>query len=104
MPELPEVETIRRGLAGPLVGEKITDVIVDSPKQFFGDSTSLVGCKITDVQRRAKLLLIELDDNRALGIHLKMTGQLLWKGDKGEMVMGGHPEQGYIDTLLVHPF
>jgi formamidopyrimidine-DNA glycosylase len=99
MPELPEVETIRRGLAQYLPGKTITVVEVLTSKQFIGDPQSIVGQKIQDIGRKGKLLLMELNDKRTLATHLKMTGQLIWKAPAGEMVMGGHPEQAYIESL-----
>ncbi|CAN5166915.1 DNA-formamidopyrimidine glycosylase [soil metagenome] len=99
MPELPEVETIRRGLDPHLTGRVIEGVTVETPKQFIGDPRTLANIAITKTDRRGKLLIFELADGRFLTIHLKMTGQLLWKGVKGESVMGGHPSQTYIDEL-----
>ncbi len=99
MPELPEVETIRRGLDPHLTGRVIEGVKVETPKQFIGDPRTLAGVGISKTDRRGKLLIFHLDDGRFLTIHLKMTGQLLWKGIGGESVMGGHPAQSYIDEL-----
>jgi formamidopyrimidine-DNA glycosylase len=62
MPELPEVETIRRQLQGQIVGKK------------------LEGRKITGVRRRAKLLIIDFADGGSLVFHLKLTGQLIFNG------------------------
>lgn len=99
MPELPEVETIRRGLAAALPGKTITKTDVRLAKILQGDPASLAGVTIQAVQRRGKLLLIELVDGRTLAIHLKMTGQLLFKDAAGGLVMGGHPAQSYLDQL-----
>lgn len=99
MPELPEVETIRRGLVAKMLGAVIEKVEVTSPKQFIGDPRTLKGATIVDLTRRGKLLIFHFDDNRFMGVHLKMTGQLLWKGVEGDAVMGGHPAQSYIATL-----
>jgi formamidopyrimidine-DNA glycosylase len=98
MPELPEVETIRRGLLPRLTGAVIRGVDVRSAKQFFGDADSLVGRKIIGLERFGKLIVLRLDDARSLTIHLKMTGQLLWKGNEAA-VMGGHPSAGYLVGL-----
>lgn len=100
MPELPEVETIRRGLAPRMTGSVIKGVEVLLPRLFKGDAATLTSAKITAVERQGKLLLLRLNDDRCITIHLKMTGQLLWQGkNHDDSVMGGHPEQGYIDTL-----
>jgi formamidopyrimidine-DNA glycosylase len=79
MPELPEVETIRRGLSDKIVGKKITDLTFDWPNSFQGDSADVVGKKVVSVQRRAKTIQVELNDDRNLLFHLKMTGQLIWR-------------------------
>lgn len=76
MPELPEVETIKRGLEKKIVGLKIKSVKVLSAKNFIGDPQNIIGQKITAVDRRAKIIILKLEINFLL-IHLKMTGQLL---------------------------
>lgn len=83
MPELPEVETVRRGLLRLIVGKRIVAFRVwDSPKSFPNDQTTvdefMIGATIIDVRRRAKVLLIDLDTKYTLVIHLKMTGQLVY--------------------------
>lgn len=82
MPELPEVETIKNGLARLLPGLTISGVDFDWPKGFPnapGDVAAfLIGAKVVEVKRRAKVLLIELSSKYSLVIHLKMTGQLVF--------------------------
>ncbi len=81
MPELPEVETIKRDLSRLIVGKKILDVTTDSPKQvkpLLGKvKKAVIEAKIKKIERRAKLLLIFLSNGRILAIHLKLTGRLL---------------------------
>ena len=102
MPELPEVETVRRGLSELLPGRMITAAYqIDSPKSFPNAPKDvaefLVGAKVLYVKRRAKVLLIELSSNYSLVIHLKMTGQLVFRG---ETVFGaGHPNDSLIGEL-----
>jgi len=83
MPELPEVEVIRRDLEREVVGKKIKGVDVDAMrsvrrhrmrKQFTG---LLIGRKITGVERRGKYLVLKLDSGDVLVVHLGMSGQLL---------------------------
>jgi formamidopyrimidine-DNA glycosylase len=83
MPELPEVEVIKRDLEREVVGRKIKSVEVNGTrtvrrhrnrKEFIG---LLDGRKITHVDRRGKYLVVRLDDGNALIIHLGMSGQLL---------------------------
>jgi formamidopyrimidine-DNA glycosylase len=81
MPELPEVETIRRQLEKSVVGKKIVAVDVLSAARLNVGAASLkqsaVGAKIIAVRRRAKLLMIDLSNKYSLAIHLKMTGRVL---------------------------
>lgn len=82
MPELPEVETVRRGLSRLIVGKKVIHVTCDTPKSFPNPSGEvaqfLIGASVTAVHRRAKVLLIELSSGYTLVTHLKMTGQLVY--------------------------
>ena len=99
MPELPEVETIRRGLEPRLIGRTIDRAEVRAEKLFVGDPESLVGASVTRIGRYGKLLVFYFDNELALTVHLKMTGQLIWRGEGAETVAGGHPEKSYIDPL-----
>ena len=81
MPELPEVETIRRQLAQDIVSKKIAQVKVLSSKQFVGNPDDIIGAEIIKVWRRAKLLGIELNNELTVLIHLKLTGQLVFVAD-----------------------
>jgi formamidopyrimidine-DNA glycosylase len=92
MPEMPEVETIRRDLSA-LLGKKITALKILSPKSashsaaFF--EKSLLGNKLIKVDRRGKLLILSISNGLFLLIHLKMTGQLIYQS-KNLKVVGGH--------------
>src|SRR3989344_181488 len=78
MPELPEVQTIVDQLADKLVGKRIVGVEIRLPKIFQGDKKSVIGAKIRGVERRAKIILLHLDNDYTLAVHLKMTGQLIY--------------------------
>lgn len=82
MPELPEVETVRIGLAALLPKRQVTDVRHDWPKSFPNAQADvrhfLIGARVQGVRRRAKVLIIDLDTRYSLVIHLKMTGQLVF--------------------------
>jgi formamidopyrimidine-DNA glycosylase len=78
MPELPEVETIRRGLEKYIIGYTVNDIEIRLAKQFHGDTKNVIGGKIITVRRYGKGLLIDLDNGYSLAIHVKMTGQLLF--------------------------
>lgn len=81
MPELPEVETIRKGLQTLLVGHKIRDVIINLPKQLNGEPEYIIGTKIREVKRFGKGLVIDLENGYSITIHVKMTGQMLYKAE-----------------------
>lgn len=85
MPELPEVETIKRDLEKIIVGKKILEVCVHNPKVIRESSADkfkkeLSGVTIKGVLRKAKVLILELSNGKFLVIHLKMTGQLVYPG------------------------
>jgi len=80
MPELPEVETIRRGLEKYLVGHKILDVEVRVAKLFEGDSNKVIGARVKEIRRFGKGLVIDLSNRYSLAIHIKLTGQLIYRG------------------------
>lgn len=101
MPELPEVETVKRGLNRLVVGRVITSVDHNWPKGFPNTAADvdafLVGATITEVRRRAKVLLVDLSTEYTLVIHLKMTGQLVYRGT--EAFGAGHPNDSLIGVL-----
>lgn len=81
MPELPEVETIRRDLGKAIVGKMIAQFQVLNKKSVAPGNivARLRNLKIKKVDRRAKLLIFELSNGEHLLIHLKLTGQLIYK-------------------------
>lgn len=87
MPELPEVETVVRSVAGYITGQPIEAVTLSSHRVTRGDRAStiqaLVGATISAVRRHGKQILIELDRG-LLYIHLGMTGNLLWNATPGK--------------------
>lgn len=101
MPELPEVETIRRGLQKLIVGYTV-EVVEYTNAKSFPNATSdvedfLIGARIIFIRRRAKVLLIDLSSNYTLLVHLKMTGQLVFRG---ETTFGaGHPNDSLVGSL-----
>lgn len=101
MPELPEVETVRRGLERLIVGRRIVRVEHDTDKSFPNAPADveqfLLKSHVKAVGRRAKVLLIDLDTDYSLVIHLKMTGQLVFRGD--EHFGAGHPNESLIGEL-----
>lgn len=101
MPELPEVETVRRGLHELIIGRVVQAEAHDTPKGFPNTSADvqqfLIGATIIDVRRRAKVLLIDLSTDYTLVIHLKMTGQIVFRGE--EVFGAGHPNDSLIGEL-----
>jgi formamidopyrimidine-DNA glycosylase len=94
MPELPEVETIKRGLKKAIVGKKISDIKVLKSKSFQGDIKEVIGSIIKDINRRAKVLILEIQNSKTkqlkyLLIHLKMTGQLIIRLQTKEKITKG---------------
>lgn len=77
MPELPEVETIRRDLAKAVIGQVIAGIEVRTTKSFPGKPATVIGQKIRKVSRLGKAIVIVLEKNRLL-VHLKMTGRLIF--------------------------
>ena len=85
MPELPEVETIKRELEKTVLGKKIIDVIINNPQVIKEPKKEdfVKGLKniiIKNVLRKGKLLILELSSGKSLLIHLKLTGQLIYPG------------------------
>ncbi len=101
MPELPEVETVRRGLQRLIVHKKVVQVTHDTPKSFPNAESDvhefLIGATIVEARRRAKVLLIDLSTGYTLVIHLKMTGQLVFVGT--ERWGAGHPNDSLVNNL-----
>jgi formamidopyrimidine-DNA glycosylase len=82
MPELPEVETVRRSLIDKIVGQRICSLRVGDFPGVLGDErvedvlARINGRAVQSIRRRAKYLFIDLDDGTAIVIHLRMTGRL----------------------------
>lgn len=106
MPELPEVENLRRGLERAIVGQKIKRVEVKKPKLVSGRGNvrtasrtkthefihELVGERINAVERRAKNLIFKLSAGKIILAHLKMSGQFAYQDfKKNTPLVGGHP-------------
>ena len=82
MPELPEVESVRRAIAPALEGRTLVEVEIDDPRLTrpfdpLEVAAELRGERVTRIDRRGKYLIVRFDSGRALLIHLRMTGTLL---------------------------
>lgn len=101
MPELPEVETVVRGLNRLILKKKITQVKHDWPKSFPNLEKDvndfMIGAEIFKVQRRGKAIIIKLNNGWALVTHLRMTGQIVYRGE--ENWGAGHPNDDFLNDL-----
>ena len=96
MPELPEVESLRRDLEATLVGRRFASVDVRLPKQVVAPTglsvADLIGKRIERLWRRAKFLVFDLSDGLALVFHLRLAGQLVHRdAENTTLAEGGHP-------------
>ena len=90
MPELPEVETVRRRLAPHVVGRtiaaaEITDLRLTRPEPPPLVAARLRGDRVSELERRGKYLLIGLGSGATLVVHLRMTGNLRWQPEPFEL-------------------
>ena len=105
MPELPEVETLRRALEASIVGREIAEFVVRLPKVFRAaeglSASDLVGARFVGVARRGKFLVFGLSDGLSLVFHLRLSGQLVLRRGCETVLAGGHPIPRY-DAPLPH--
>ena len=115
MPELPEVETIRKGLQKVIVGRKIEKFESKDLKVVQFKPEEIEDTKIESIDRRAKMLVFNLSNKKSILIHLKMTGQLIWEACAGGTefclkksrstsltagrIAGGHPSPDWVAKL-----
>lgn len=100
MPELPEVETVVRSLRPYVVGRSVTSIQILKSKSFpdAKRKDKILNQKIVQVWRRAKLIIMDLENGVHLVTHLKMTGQLLYRSGK-QLAGGGHPTADVLAQL-----
>lgn len=98
MPELPEVETIKLQLQKYLVKHRINDIQVYWKKTFSSNQQLLIGATIKAIRRLGKVLVFDFSNDYSLVVHVKMTGQLIYRGPNlkspakiSEKVTGGIP-------------
>jgi formamidopyrimidine-DNA glycosylase len=100
MPELPEVETVRRGLSEILPGAKLLNVEIREPKSARGDLNQLTHARAKSLRRFGKMLVIDFDNNFSIAVHLRMTGQLIFRDQKSQnQFAGGHPTDSAMGAL-----
>ncbi len=101
MPELPEVETVRRGLEELLPGREIREVTIIWEKSLQASQADInkyiIGSSVLSVERRGKMLEVKLSSQYSLVVHLKMTGQLVYRGKQN--FGAGHPNDSLVGEL-----
>ena len=105
MPELPEVETVRRGLAPAMQGGVIARARINRPdlRWPFPENMAgrLTGQKILGLRRRSKYILIDLASGESLLIHLGMSGRMLVSGDPLGQFVHDHPAPAKHDHVVI---
>lgn len=104
MPELPEVETIKRELEKTVLGKKIIEVCLHHPKVIREPSAEkfkkgVTGAIFKNILRKAKVLILELSNGKSLVVHLKMTGQLVLR----QKTLSTNPSTRFACSGLVYP-
>ena len=106
MPELPEVETVRRGLLPAMEGQVIARADVNRPDlswPFPADmATRLTGQRVERLRRRSKYILADLASGESLLIHLGMSGRMLISGDPLGQFVHDHPAPEKHDHVVLH--
>lgn len=107
MPELPEVESIRKQLDKFLKRHTIQSIEVKNRRIFQGDEKEVIGAKFTRARRFGKVTVLDLDNNKSLAIHVKMTGQLIYRGpnlpnppEMSPKVAGGTPPSSHTHVVF----
>jgi formamidopyrimidine-DNA glycosylase len=105
MPELPEVETVRRGLAPVMEGQLIAEARVNRPDLRWpfppGMAARLTGRRVLRLRRRSKYILADLDSGETLLIHLGMSGRMLVSGDPLGRFVHDHPAAEKHDHVVL---
>ncbi|ANP37364.1 5-hydroxymethyluracil DNA glycosylase [Phaeobacter gallaeciensis] len=105
MPELPEVETVRQGLAPAMEGAVITRAAVNRPdlRWPFPDRMAerLTGARVNALRRRSKYILADLDTGETLLVHLGMSGRMTVSGDPLGRFVHEHPQAQKHDHVVL---
>lgn len=102
MPELPEVETIKLGLQKYLVGHQIEAVDVKFAKIFQGEPKNVIGAKVKEVKRFGKGLVIDLSNDYSIAVHVKLTGQLIYRDDTTKNIPVSQDKVGSVPNKFTH--
>jgi len=102
MPELPEIETLKLGIQKYVVGHKIVNVEKSHPKILQGDSERIIGSQITGVRRVGKGLILDLDNGYSMAIHVKLTGQIIYRDAQTSDIHVSKGKVGTLPNLFTH--
>jgi formamidopyrimidine-DNA glycosylase len=105
MPELPEVETVRRGLEPVMTGQTIVETLVNRPDLRWpfppNMAARLTGAAVTALRRRSKYILADLSTGESLLIHLGMSGRILISGAVQGVFHHDHPAPAKHDHVML---
>ena len=106
MPELPEVETVKAGIAPAMEGQRIVQADVNRPdlRWPFPENMAarLTGARVIGLRRRSKYILVDLDSAETLLIHLGMSGRMLVSGVKVGEFHHPHPTPAKHDHVVLY--
>lgn len=102
MPELPETETVRRGLEKYVVGRTIKNVEILHPGPIQGNTGHIIGAKVINARRIGKGIILDLSNKYSLAIHIKLTGQLIFRDKKTENYQVSKEKVGTIPNKFTH--
>lgn len=102
MPELPEIETLKMGILKYVVGHKILGVEKSHPKILQGDIENIIGAEVTGVDRVGKGLILVLSNGYCLAIHVKLTGQIIYRDAATSDIPVSKEKVGSLPNLFTH--
>lgn len=102
MPELPEVETIRRGLQKYVVGKTVRSIDNIHPGTLQGNPSYILGRQITAANRIGKVLILEFSNEYYIAIHVKLTGQLIYQDEKTKQIPVSKEKVGSVPNKFTH--
>jgi formamidopyrimidine-DNA glycosylase len=102
MPELPEIETLKLGIQKYVVGHKIIGVARSHPKILQGDIKNILTAKIIGVRRVGKGLILDLSNDYSLAIHVKLTGQIIFRDAATQNIPVSKEKVGSLPNLFTH--
>src|SRR5210317_1855601 len=106
MPELPEVETVMRGIEPAMTGYRIDQLILNRPDLRWpfpgGMAERVSGAKVLGLRRRSKYILADLDSGETLLVHLGMSGRMTVSGDPLGRFVHDHPATAPHDHVVLN--